>query len=199
MKFIDAMKNRYTAKKYDATKKLSCQQLDDLKEIVRLSPSSINSQPWLFHFVSNEKTKKELAAASLFNAEKILNCDTVVVFNSIDSVALFEEQINQHLPEGAINYYNTHLKNLPAADLKVWFDKQVYLSIGVFLSACAQMQIDATPMEGIEPEKYAHILNLEGYRSLVAVAIGHRAEDDKNHPSTNPKSRIQKDILIKTI
>jgi nitroreductase/dihydropteridine reductase len=39
--------------------------------------------------------------------------------------------------------------------------------LGVFLSACAEMAIDATPMEGIEPDKYDEILNQSDYASIV--------------------------------
>lgn len=199
MDFINAMQNRYTTKKYDATKKIDSIKIEELKEVLLLCPSSINSQPWQFHFVSDKKVKEELAAASLFNAEKIINCDTVVVFSAIDDVALFEQQVKENLPESAINYFNKHLKHLADTDLKIWFDKQVYLALGIFLGACAQMQIDATPMEGIESAKYEAILELDGYRSLVAVAIGYRDDDDSNQPIQKPKSRLEKSAIIKTI
>lgn len=199
MSFINAMKSRYTTKKYDDTKSIDSKKIEELKEILLLSPSSINSQPWQFYFVSDKKVKEQLASASLFNAEKINNCDTLVIFNAIDDVALFEKQVNENLPESAVNYFNTYLKQLSDQDLKIWFDKQVYLSLGIFLAACAQMEIDATPMEGIEPDKYKTILKLEGYRSLFAVAIGYRAADDTNQPSVKPKSRLAQPTIIKTI
>jgi len=37
---------RHTAKKYDASKKISQEDLNVLFEAIRLSASSINSQPW---------------------------------------------------------------------------------------------------------------------------------------------------------
>ena len=75
------MKERYTTKKYDASKKINFNIIEELKQILHLAPSSINSQPWKFHFVSDEKIKNELAKVSYFNTEKVINCDTVVVFN----------------------------------------------------------------------------------------------------------------------
>lgn len=199
MSFINAMQERYTTKMYDSSKKIDAKKIDQLKEILQLSPSSINSQPWKFTFVSDKKTKDQLAAASFFNDVKIYNCDTVVVFSSINNIPLFEKQIEKELPEGAVGYYNDFIKPLPETTIKNWFQKQVYLSIGVFLSACAEMGIDATPMEGIEPEKYDIAINNSDYTTLVAVAIGYRDPEDFNQVSKNPKSRRALDQVIETI
>ena len=146
-----------------------------------------------------QKIKNELAKVSYFNAEKIINCDTVVVFNVYNDITLFEEQIKKHLPEGAFNYYLTYIKPLPEAEIKAWMSKQVYLALGVFLIACAQLQIDATPMEGIEIDKYDAILNQQSYTALVAVAIGYRDQEDANQPDRKPKSRLPIDQIIETI
>ena len=47
------------------------------------------------------------------------------------------------------------------------------------------MEIDATPMEGIEPINYDKILNQTDYTLIVAVAIGYRDIEDFNQPSKN--------------
>lgn len=199
MSFINVMQERYTTKKYNATRKIDSTKLEELKEIVRLSPSSINSQPWRFTFVEDEATKANLAKASFFNEQKILDCDTLVVFSRIDSIPLFEKQIEETLPEGAVGYYKQFLRPLPEAQIKAWFDSQTYLALGVFLSACATMGIDATPMEGIEPEKYNRILGAENHHALVGVAIGYRDKNDSNQPSKNPKSRRLLTEVVTTI
>jgi nitroreductase / dihydropteridine reductase len=189
MSFIKSMQERYTTKVYDDSKKIAIEKIEALKEILRLSPSSINSQPWKFSFITNSETKSKLGKASFFNENKVNNCDTLVVFSRINSIELFEKQISETLPEGAVGYFNQFLKPLGEEKIKAWFDNQVYLSIGIFLSACAQMDIDATPMEGIEPEKYNDILGLNNHHALVAVAIGYRDPEDANQPEKKPKSR----------
>ncbi|QTE22969.1 nitroreductase family protein [Polaribacter cellanae] len=199
MSFLTAMQERYTTKKYDNTKKIDSEKIAELKEILRLSPSSINSQPWKFTFVSDTKTKKKFAEASFFNAPKITQCDTLVVFSRIDNIDAFEKQINNNLPEGAVGYYNNFLKDKPANEIKSWFSDQTYLALGVFLSACGVMNIDATPMEGIEPEKYNAILNDKNYTTLVGVCIGYRDKNDGNMPAKNPKSRLALDEVINSI
>ncbi len=199
MSFIKSMKNRYTTKKYDNTKKIDAEKIQELKEILQLSPSSINSQPWKFTFVSNDATKQKLAKVSWLNTERVLDGDTVVVFSRINNLDLFEKLIEDELPEGAVNYYKEFIKTQPEQQIKSWFDRQVYLALGVFLSACAEMGIDATPMEGIEPENYDKILNETDYATLMAVVIGYRDEEDFNQPDKNPKSRRDFDKVISAL
>lgn len=99
MSFLDLAKSRYTTKRYNANDKIADEKIQQLKEILRLSPSSINSQPWQFIFVSDEKTKQDLASVSFFNEQKINEASHLVVFSTIDSLEKFEEQIRQICPK----------------------------------------------------------------------------------------------------
>lgn len=199
MNFLDLAKSRYTTKKYNVNEKIADDKIQQLKDILRLSPSSINSQPWKFIFVSDEKTKQELASVSYFNEEKINEASHLVVFSVNDNIEKFEEQIHQNLPEGSINYYNTFLKPLPETEIKSWLKHQVYLSLGFFLSACANLEIDSTPLEGIKTEEYNKILQINGYKTLFAVAIGYRNPEDTNQPSIKPKVRLPLESVIESI
>lgn len=196
MSLLASFQERYTTKKFDSQKSVSDSDKKELQEILRLSPSSINSQPWQFTFVSDQETKEALSKVSWLNASKVVDCDTVVVFSRLRSPEKFEEQIEAELPEGAVNYYREFIKTWPEERIQAWFDRQLYLSLGVFLSACAEMGIDSTPMEGIEPENYDKILGQTDYASVVAVAIGFRDPEDFNQPSKNPKSRRSLEQII---
>lgn len=199
MEFTSLAKNRYTTKKYNVAQKISDSKIEQLQEILRLSPSSINSQPWKFVFISNEEIKSQLAEVSFFNEQKIKEASHLIVFCAIDTISKFENQINSNLPEGAIGYYNQFIKPLPEDAIKSWFHNQVYLSLGFFLSACASMSIDSTPMEGINSKEYNAILKLKDYSAVFAVAIGVRDENDSNQPDRKPKSRLEIVDVIETI
>ncbi len=73
----------------------------------------------------------------------------------------------------------------------------MYIALGYFLSACASIGIDSTPMEGILPEEYDKILQENDYRTLFAVAIGYRNPEDKNQPSFTPKKRLPLEEVVK--
>ncbi|MCS3868224.1 nitroreductase/dihydropteridine reductase [Chryseobacterium ginsenosidimutans] len=196
MNFLEKMKSRYTVKKYNPQGKISDEKVQMLKEILHLSPSSINSQPWNFVFVNNPEIKEQLAEVSYFNKEKVLDSSYLIIFQVIKNPEDFEKQIEENLPEGSVNYYKTFVKPKGEAEIKSWLKHQVYLSLGVLLSACAAMEIDSTPMEGIENDKYNAILNNEKYETLFAVAIGEKSENDSNQPIHTPKKRLESKNVI---
>lgn len=199
MSFLDLAKSRYTTKKFDSQKKISEDKIIQLKEILRLSPSSIDSQPWKFVFVSDHNVKKQLADASFFNEHKVNDASHLVVFYVLDDLQVFEERIVQNYPEGAVAYYKNNIKARSEADIKNWMAHQVYLSLGFFLSACASIGIDSTPMEGINLQEYTRILPLNAYRPLFAVALGYRSDEDSNQPSITPKSRLRLEDVIQSV
>tara|TARA_R110002167_G_scaffold71998_5_gene202881 strand:+ start:89 stop:691 length:603 start_codon:yes stop_codon:yes gene_type:complete len=199
MNFRSIAEKRYTTKKFDASKKISKDKIEDLKHILKLSPSSINSQPWLFTFVSHSETKNALADASFFNAPKIKNASHLVVFSVQDNLEQFERHVEDNLAEGSVNYYKQFVKEQPAEKTINWLSQQVYITLGFFLAACAAMEIDSTPMEGIEPEKYKDILKIKDHKVLFSVAIGYRDIEDGNQPELVGKSRLSTEKVIQSI
>ncbi|KXX68450.1 MULTISPECIES: nitroreductase family protein [Flammeovirga] len=199
MEFLEVAKSRYTTKKYDASKKVSAVDIEKIKEILQYSPSSINSQPWKFTIVGDQEVKEKLGKASYFNEEKLVEGSHVVVFSVVDDLAKFEGKMESYLAEGAVWYYNNFLKPQGEEKIKTWMSEQVYLAVGYFLSAIASMDIDSTPMEGIENDKYKEILGLEGYQPLVAVMIGYRDEEDGNQPSKTSKQRLEMQEVVELV
>ena len=61
------------------------------------------------------------------------------------------------------------------------------------------MEIDSTPMEGIEPEKYKDILKIKDHKVLFSVAIGYRDIEDGNQPELVGKSRLSTEKVIQSI
>lgn len=60
MNFLELAQTRYTTKAYNGAR-IAEQTLDQLKEILRLAPSSINSQPWEFVFVDGQRKDEVFA------------------------------------------------------------------------------------------------------------------------------------------
>ena len=66
---------------------------------------------------------------------------------------------------------------------------QAYITLGVALTGLASMELDSTPMEGIDLEAYDQILHHDKYSPVLAIAIGKRSDDDINQPTITPKQR----------
>ncbi|GEN77314.1 nitroreductase family protein [Chryseobacterium hagamense] len=197
MSFLEKMKSRYTVKKYNPNGTLTGETVQQLRDILRLSPSSINSQPWNFVFVDESSENREkLADASYWNKDKIVNSNLLIVFQVLKNPEDFEKQIEAYLPEGSINYYKNFVKSKGEVFIKSWMAHQVYLSLGVLLSACAEMGLDSTPMEGIENDRYDEIISNDKYETLFAVTIGTRSEEDTNQPAITPKKRLERGEVI---
>ena len=194
MNFLEIAQKRYATKAY-RNEKISEAKIKELAEILRLAPSSVNSQPWKFVIIGDEALKADLAGHSFFNEQKIKEASHLVVFFTKDNVAEFEENFKQVAPQPILDFY-AGMKAGDEKNAKTWFQKQVYISLGFFLAACGVEGIDATPMEGIDTAYYTEKLQVEGYKAVLAVAVGYHSEADSNHPSKTPKRRLPLDEVV---
>jgi len=199
MNILELIQKRYTAKQYNTDKAIPEEKIEALKEILRLTPSSINIQPWKFTFVQNPEMKTKLASVSKHNEEKINQAKLLVVFSVADDLDAFQKVVDNELPQARRDWYNQIKASTPEADLKVWLSKQVYIALGVGLTASISLGLDSTAMEGIEADKYATILNMKTYKPLFAMAVGYGSEDDFNRIEVTPKSRRSHENVIETI
>lgn len=199
MNILELIEKRYSAKKYNSDKTIPQEKIEDLKAILRLTPSSINIQPWKFTFVQNPEVKAQLASVSMHNTEKINQAKLLVVFSVADDLDAFQKVVDNELPKARSDWYNQIKASMPEADLKVWLSKQVYISLGVALTASIALGLDSTAMEGIESDKYMDILNMTAYKPLFAMAVGYGSDDDFNRIEVTPKSRRLLENVIETI
>ena len=105
MDFLQLAQNRYTTKHY-SNKRISDSDIAKLKEILRLAPSSINSQPWQFVFISDEATKEAFAKASFINEERVKQASHLVVFMANSALPSFEKKLAKAATETGLNFYH---------------------------------------------------------------------------------------------
>ena len=99
-------KQRYTTKAYDSSKKLINEQIQQIKDILRFAPSSVNSQPWHFILATSDEAKAKIAKSTVNihpkNGANIQDSSLVIVFcmkTNIDDVYL-EELLSQEKKDG---------------------------------------------------------------------------------------------------
>ncbi len=195
MDIIKLLQSRYTTKVYDPSFRLSEEQLATIKEVLRLSPSSINSQPWAFELIEDEALKSVLAEESRSNLERVKQASLLIVFYTYRDVETFiKERIDtQEAP--VQTYFHNYVASQGREAIQAWQTHQVYIALGVLLTSLASMGLDSTPMEGINVDKYDELLGRKKYRPLLAVLVGRHAEDDFNHPSRKNKQR-RDDVIV---
>ena len=194
MNFLEIAQKRYAAKAY-RNQKISEAKIKELAEILRLAPSSVNSQPWKFAIIGDEALKADLAAHSFFNEQKVKDASHLIVFFAYDDIAAFETYFKAHQSQPIVDYYES-VKAGDEERAKTWFQKQVYLAAGFFIAACGAEGIDATPMEGIDTLYYTQKLQVKGCKAILALAVGYHSEADANHPSKTPKRRLPLEEVV---
>lgn len=205
--YIEQLNWRYATKKFDASKKLSADDLKILKDAIQLSASSYGLQPYKIFVVEDENTKQLLKEAG-YNQAQFTDASQIFVFTHrtdfgeelVDSYINHAERI-QEIGKGSIDKYASVMKNslmgLDPAAKSVWASRQVYLAIGNLLSAAAVYKIDACPMEGFDADAFDKILNLkkDNLHAVAVVALGYRSADDKH----NKKVRRPQTELFETV
>lgn len=195
MSFLEIAQKRYATKAY-RNEKISEAKIKELAEILRLSPSSINSQPWKFAVIGDEALKADLAAHSFLNEQRIKEASHLIVLFAYDDIAAYETLFKSYQPQPVVDYYQNTIKTRGEEAIRTWLQKQVYLSLGFFLAACATEGIDATPMEGVDAAYYTEKLQVKGCKAVLAVAVGYHSEADGNHPSKSPKKRLPLEEVV---
>ena len=189
MDVLKILRERYTTKLYDSGYRLQVEEIDQIKEILRLTPSSINSQPWAFDIIEDQAVKERLSVHSMNNSERVRAASHVIVFHVYRSVEVFEQERIARLAEGPQGFYRGYIASHGEGAVRAWMERQAYIALGMLLAALPALGVDSTPMEGIDFEAYDGILGHEKFRPIVAVALGRRDPKDENQPSITPKSR----------
>ncbi|HAS47451.1 MAG TPA: NAD(P)H-dependent oxidoreductase [Microscillaceae bacterium] len=199
MELINHLNWRYATKKFDPTQTVSQDNLDKIKKAIQLSASSYGLQLYKVLIITDYTLRKRLLKHS-WDQNQIVDASHLLVFcNYVD---VQPEQVKEYLQ------YMANTRNLPLKQLEgygefminsinqktndeknTWLKCQTYLALGNLLAACAELKIDACPMEGFNPDAYNSILNLQekGLQASVIATIGYRHSTDNSQ--TLPKVR----------
>jgi nitroreductase/dihydropteridine reductase len=193
---------RYATKKFDLTKKINPEDLETLKEALRLTPSSYGLQPWKFLIIENQELRSKLREYSWGQAQVT---DASHLFVLCTHTDITEDFIDQHISttaairnidpanlQGYGNFVKAQMKALTPEQKKTWNSKQAYIALGQLMAVCAELRIDATPMEGFEPENYNKILGLNerGLHATLVCPVGYRSEDDTAQHTTKVRKPL---------
>jgi nitroreductase len=202
----DALTWRYATKLFDAGKKVSDADMQDLTDSLHYSPSSFGLQPWHFLIVKDTAIREKLRPIS-WDQSQITDCSHLFVLCARTNMD--EEYIERFVsdivekrgvaPETVEGYKQMMLTNVlgkSEEERTIWMQKQIYIALGFLMSACMNKRIDSCPMEGFDKEKYDEILGLteKGLTAVVLCPVGYRSEEDAY--ATLPKVRWDKDAIV---
>ena len=188
MELLDKLNWRYAAKAMNG-KKVPQDKIDRIIEAARLAPTSSGLQPFEIYVITNKEIKEKIKPVA-WNQSVITDCSHLLVFAAWDTYTA--ERINKMFDltneirgfknEGWENYRQMLLNSYPQKDAEVNFNhaaKQAYIAFSQAIAAAAFEGVDATPIEGFDPDAVDKILGLreKGLRSAVLLPLGYRQED----------------------
>jgi len=193
MTLLTKLNWRYATKRMDGSR-LSSEKLENILSAIRLSPSSLGLQPYKVWVVADKKKRQEIYEKSCHQPQ-VLEGSHLLIF--VARKALSDNEIHEYIsliaserqiPEESLAGFKNTIhgfataKQLNPEDYSNWSARQAYIALGIGLAAAADMDIDATPMEGFDPEAMDEILGLKekGLHSVVLMMLGHRDENTDN-------------------
>ncbi|WP_116769112.1 nitroreductase family protein [Maribacter litoralis] len=189
MELLDKLNWRYAAKAMNG-EKVAEDKVDRILEAARLAPTSSGLQPFEIIVVKNQDIKEQIRPVA-WNQSMITDCSHLLVFAAWDTYTVerinymfdLTNEIRGFKNEGWENYRNMLLDSYPQKDAEENFNhaaKQAYIAFSQAIAAAAFEEVDATPIEGFDPDAVDKILGLreKGLRSAVLLPLGYRNESE---------------------
>jgi len=197
MNLIELLNWRYATKRMNG-KPVSKEKLDHILEATRLSASSFGLQPYTVFVIESAELRKKIQAVA-YNQPQLAEGSHVLVFAAWNSVT--EERVTDFMnnvaaergiPAESLNEYKMRIlgsmQGKTTEQVLSWTGRQAYIALGTALIAAANEQVDATPMEGFDPDGLDALLQLKekGLRSVALLALGYRDTE------TDPLAKLKK-------
>jgi nitroreductase len=180
---------RYATKKYDATKQVPVEKLERIVEAVRLAPTSSGLQPFELFVVTNPEIRAKIRTVAWDQAQ-VTDCSHLLVFAAWDDITPERVHMMFDLTNDVRGFKNEGWEAYRKMLLGIVADRgteanyqaaarQAYIGLGAAVIAAAFEEVDATPMEGFDPEVVDEILGLKAkhLRSVVMLPLGYRAAE----------------------
>lgn len=181
---------RYATKRMTG-KSVPGDKIERILEAIRLSASSLGFQPYTIFVISDHEIKKKIRPIAN-DQPQITECSHLLVFAAWSE--LTQEKMQRHMENTAnergikieslkrwMDYLNDRKKKYSDIENIQWAAHQAYIAIGTGLIAAAAEEVDASPMEGFDPQELDAFLKFSelGLKSMVLLALGYRdAEND---------------------
>jgi len=186
MSLIDTLHWRYATKRMNGNK-VPQEKVDNILEAIRLAPTSFGLQPFKVIVVENPQLREKIFNEAC-QQPQIKESSHVLVFAANKKVSA--EQVEEYMqliasvrsiPVESLNDFKAMFGGIVAGTAEqnfVWTARQAYIAFGVGIVAAATEKVDATPMEGFNPEALDKILGLpeQNLGSTTILTLGYRDE-----------------------
>src|SRR5690606_18847152 len=157
MQLLEALNWRYATKKMNGLP-VPQEKVDKILDATQLAPTSSGLQPFKILVITNPELKAKIQPIA-FNQSQIVDGSHLLVFAAWDNYTekriddvFAHTAIERGIPISTFDDYCNRLKGMylsrPAEKNFEHAARQVYIAFGLAIAAAAELQVDATPMEG---------------------------------------------------
>lgn len=170
----------------DPSKSVAEDKVNRILEAVRLAPTSLGLQPFEVIVVSNPEMRERIKPIA-YGQGQITDGSHLLVFAAWDNYTperinmVFDHIENERgFSDEALQAYRQRLLDQftprPAQMNFEHAARQTFIGLGLAVTAAAMEDVDATPMEGFDPDGLDEILGLRarGLRSVAIMMLGYR-------------------------
>lgn len=188
MNFHESLNWRYATKRMNG-EDVPQEKLERILDAIQLAPTSMGLQPFKVLVITDSELKERIKPIA-FNQNQITESSHLLVFAAWDSIS--DEQIDDYveltskerdLPKDELQPLRDMLEGTAKKsdeEIYHWSARQTYIALGFGLAAAAVEEVDASPMEGFNPDELDELLELreEGLKSISLMALGFRDEEN---------------------
>ncbi|MBZ7943213.1 NAD(P)H-dependent oxidoreductase [Campylobacter sp. RM13744] len=186
---LDLFKFRYSCRNFK-NEKLNPQDLRNILEIARLSPSSLGLEPWKFVVVQDEKKKEELSEICNHQPH-VKNCSAlIIILSRLDFLDYFEEKLRKRdMSEKEIqkrlDTYMPFLNSLNHEQKIAYAREQAHIALASILYSATALNIATCPIGGFDKIKLESYLNLNTQKEIATLIVALGYSNDKSLPQKN--------------
>jgi nitroreductase len=184
MEFAELAEKRFAARAF-SEKKIKEDTIEQILEMIRLSPSAMNLQPWKIKVIDDDNLKEELYQNSM-DQKHIKSCShALLMCANTDLEGQAEKIINgikaAGAPDTVLEFYKMAVKRLTQGkpeELLCESQKNVFIAATQGVYAAKSLGIDSCIVQGFDPEAFARILKLpENIVPTILIVLGYALEE----------------------
>ena len=175
-------KTRWSVREYDTNVKISDDELKKIFDLVKLTPSAFNLQPWDFLVVRDQENKKKLRAIAN-NQKQVEDASaTIVVIATVKKAVAAKKVFDKYVEDGVwdkemaerrLENFKEQDNNLNLEERKLWSYRSAVLAAESLMLAAKHFGWDTGPMEGFDFNALQKEYNIpEEYYPVMLITIG---------------------------
>lgn len=176
MDTIEAIKARRSVKHYDPEHKMTDEELNELLELARLSPTAFNVQHWRFVVVRDPELRAKVREAAWNQAQVTDASALIILCGDLKAWERDPARYWRNAPQAVQDFMVPAIDGYYRDNPQTQRD-EVLRSCGMaaqtLMLAAKAMGYDSCPMDGFDFKKVAELINLpEDHAIAMFVAIG---------------------------